>query len=379
MYRANGIQTPYGVSPAVPTPAPTVTSCISDEDVAIQLMRLGNVNAGSNSASTMGDCRDGLISDCGEYGDDGRSDTTELPDPLPPTGAPDSPILYPKDHRKFKSLDEILPSFDTTEPSDDENQPPDHIYPAPPSLHAHHSYAPHIATQRAVPRTPFDYEDEGEHFDDEGDETYLAREEDDYDDADYEDDDLDDVPLKMRRERKLSAVPGLMSKPKYHHHHSKGIAKIIKRQSGSLQSKPRPVVKPHPEQQYPISPASPPSSRKPSVASSGGNKSRSNTFNNNHTPGTPFSQDHSHLLAPFEDPQHTEEPRPRCQRCRKSKKGCDRQRPCQRCKDAGIPHDQCISEDEAGTRRGRQAAAAAKKAGMVNGIHKLKTKKKKKV
>lgn len=46
---------------------------------------------------------------------------------------------------------------------------------------------------------------------------------------------------------------------------------------------------------------------------------------------------------------------PRCQRCRKSKKGCDRQRPCGRCKDAGIPDHECISEDETTSRRGRQA------------------------
>lgn len=45
--------------------------------------------------------------------------------------------------------------------------------------------------------------------------------------------------------------------------------------------------------------------------------------------------------------------KPRCQRCRKSKKGCDRQRPCARCKDAGIPADQCISEDEGNGRKGR--------------------------
>jgi hypothetical protein len=45
--------------------------------------------------------------------------------------------------------------------------------------------------------------------------------------------------------------------------------------------------------------------------------------------------------------------KPRCQRCRKSKKGCDRQRPCQRCKDAGLSADQCISEDEGNGRKGR--------------------------
>jgi hypothetical protein len=45
--------------------------------------------------------------------------------------------------------------------------------------------------------------------------------------------------------------------------------------------------------------------------------------------------------------------KPRCQRCRKSKKGCDRQRPCQRCKDAGIGIEGCISEDETNGRKGR--------------------------
>lgn len=45
--------------------------------------------------------------------------------------------------------------------------------------------------------------------------------------------------------------------------------------------------------------------------------------------------------------------KPRCQRCRKSKKGCDRQRPCQRCKDAGIGVDGCVSEDEGSNRKGR--------------------------
>jgi hypothetical protein len=76
----------------------------------------------------------------------------------------------------------------------------------------------------------------------------------------------------------------------------------------------------------PPSPASLPTSRKASVASS-------------HTPLGPDEQDLSS--------------RPRCQRCRKSKKGCDRQRPCGRCKDAGLGIDDCISEDEGNGRKGR--------------------------
>jgi len=55
-------------------------------------------------------------------------------------------------------------------------------------------------------------------------------------------------------------------------------------------------------------------------------------------------------LGPDEEDLST---KPRCQRCRKSKKGCDRQRPCQRCKDAGIGVEGCVSEDEYNGRKGR--------------------------
>ena len=82
--------------------------------------------------------------------------------------------------------------------------------------------------------------------------------------------------------------------------------------------------------QPPMSPASLPSqSRKASVAST------TNALQQ---------------LGPDEDDLST---KPRCQRCRKSKKGCDRQRPCQRCKDAGIGIEGCISEDEGNGRKGR--------------------------
>ena len=82
--------------------------------------------------------------------------------------------------------------------------------------------------------------------------------------------------------------------------------------------------------QPPISPASlPTQSRKTSSAS---------TLN------------FQHQLGADEDDLSS---KPRCQRCRKSKKGCDRQRPCQRCKDAGIGIEGCVSEDEGNGRKGR--------------------------
>lgn len=45
--------------------------------------------------------------------------------------------------------------------------------------------------------------------------------------------------------------------------------------------------------------------------------------------------------------------RPRCQRCRTSKKGCDRQRPCGHCKDAGIGPEGCMPEGDGSGRKGR--------------------------
>ena len=45
--------------------------------------------------------------------------------------------------------------------------------------------------------------------------------------------------------------------------------------------------------------------------------------------------------------------KPRCQRCRNRKIGCDRQRPCQRCKDAGIGPEGCIPEGDGKGRKGR--------------------------
>ena len=61
----------------------------------------------------------------------------------------------------------------------------------------------------------------------------------------------------------------------------------------------------------------------------------------------------SNGLPPFGIDEEDLSSKPRCQRCRKSKKGCDRQRPCARCKDAGIGIDGCVSEDEGNGRRGR--------------------------
>ncbi|KAK4223867.1 putative transcriptional regulatory protein C56F2.05c [Podospora fimiseda] len=93
---------------------------------------------------------------------------------------------------------------------------------------------------------------------------------------------------------------------------------------------PKPKMKKAPAAPGPMSPASLPDSRKQSLA-----------FN----PALP--------PLPGEEEQPDLSTKPRCQRCRKSKKGCDRQRPCGRCKDAGLGADECISEDEGNGRKGR--------------------------
>lgn len=83
-----------------------------------------------------------------------------------------------------------------------------------------------------------------------------------------------------------------------------------------------------------VAPAAP-----PSVASSSNSRKMSSSNVN-----------FQYQLAADEEDLST---KPRCQRCRKSKKGCDRQRPCGRCRDAGIGIEGCISEDEGNGRKGR--------------------------
>ena len=70
-------------------------------------------------------------------------------------------------------------------------------------------------------------------------------------------------------------------------------------------------------------------------------------------PGSAPNLNFQHFQQPMADDEEDLSTKPRCQRCRKSKKGCDRQRPCGRCKDAGIGADGCVSEDEGNGRKGR--------------------------
>lgn len=278
--------TPNGNSSGIlPTPDPTVGSCMSEEDkdVALQLMRLGemsNISHGRTSASTLDDTFSGRADAASSTGatSEGESESEEELPPLRRQKREASPILPPGHVKKFRQhLDDILPSQDSTEPSADEG----------------------------------DYED-GQ------DETFKPG---------FRDDAMD-VDQSKPKMLKSKSLPSIMAKPRT----SSSGAKV--RSSKSRIQRPAHIKSKKstsaPTSAKPISPASlPPQSRKTSNASAV-------AFQNQ------LGEDEEDLSS-----------KPRCQRCRKSKKGCDRQRPCQRCKDAGLSADQCVSEDEGNGRKGR--------------------------
>ena len=273
----------------LPTPDPTIASCISDEDVALQLMRLGdasNISYGRTSASTLDDTLSGRADVASSVGSDSRdpSEETEYPlMPLPqlqPRPNYGSNIMQGPSKKPYKQLNDGLPSADSTDPSGDEV------------------------------------------------------------DGDYFLDDKRDGVLKSDSEALVNEyhqagmanlsgaknAPIVANKIRSGNISKKG-TKVAKRPSVPKKSK---LSASSNVPKAPISPASiNPQSRKTSSAS---------TLNFQH-----------HLGMDEEDLSS----KPRCQRCRKSKKGCDRQRPCQRCKDAGIGIEGCISEDEGNGRKGR--------------------------
>lgn len=272
----------------LPTPDPTIASCISDEDVALQLMRLGdasNLSHGRTSASTLDDAlssRANVASSAtSESGDEGEP--TEQP-PLPATSiqpksetSPELPSGFPKNH--YSNLHDGIPSLDSIEHSGDEvdgeylyDEKKDGVFKSEPDDMAN-EFEPGNKTKNLFPK-----------------------------------------PTSSQKSRIVG--PRKVSKPSKPR--SIGVSKKSKPSSLSTGFK------------TPLSPASlTPQSRKTSSAS---------TINFQHQLGA----DEEDLSS-----------KPRCQRCRKSKKGCDRQRPCQRCQDAGIGADGCISEDEGNGRKGR--------------------------
>jgi hypothetical protein len=249
-----------------------------DKDVALQLMRLGemsNISHGRTSASTLDDTFSGKADAASSTGATSE-DESESEDELPPARRQkreSSPILPPGAAMKFRQhLDDILPSQDSTEPSGDEGED--------------NTFQPGM---------------DGQTIDDAEDKAKMTKPK--------------SLPAFSTKSRsgassiRAGKVKSRIARP----------GQVRSRKSISAPSSAKP-----------ISPTSlPPQSRKAS------NASALNLPN-------PLAADEEDLSS-----------KPRCQRCRKSKKGCDRQRPCQRCKDAGLSADQCISEDEGNGRKGR--------------------------
>lgn len=269
-YISNGLVTPYSMSSGatgykprqythrysnsggvLPTPEHTL-SVISDEDVARQLMRLGDASNfsthGRTSTSTLDDTFSGKAdaASSSDESDDGSHNGSELP-PLPYT---------------IERANNAVRAYDNAFSSGDE------------------------------------YDDNNDSFKGESDDVLL--------------DQHNDVRVQFGTQKARSSVSNKSGKP-------------AKPRSLSSKSK----TKTNGASKPPMSPTSLPSqSRKASTAS----------LNFQHQ----FGADDEDLSS-----------KPRCQRCRKSKKGCDRQRPCQRCKDAGISLEGCVSEDEGNGRKGR--------------------------
>ncbi|KAI9775107.1 MAG: hypothetical protein M1835_005933 [Candelina submexicana] len=281
----DSIVVPNGrASGVLPTPDPTVGgSCISDEDVALQLMRLGNTSNISRSTRNSGSTFDDGFSGAADVASS-TSATSESGDGTDATEKPSLPTTTIRSKlesgqislsgplkRSHKHLGDVLPSFDSTEPSGD--------------------------------------------------------------DVDGDIDCEDKKDGSFQHEDFMNELEDAINPP------AQKPKSFVKPHTGSSSSKNK-VNKPRPSagnkkhkapastngSKLPISPTSlPPQSRKASAAST-----------------LKLGEDEEDLSS-----------KPRCQRCRKSKKGCDRQRPCQRCKDAGIGIEGCISEDEGNGRKGR--------------------------
>ncbi len=240
----------------MPTPDPTVGSAISDEDVALQLMRLGDPMAFSH----------------------GRTSTSTVDDAM-------------------SGKAELASSDEESDAEDEE----DAGLPTARRI-SRDSGGPQRKKQRVMKE--------------------LAS--DDFSGEEYED----------RRDGTFTGSDGLNGAHGAHRHTPKH--KSHKHRSsmpGSLKTD-RPIAKPKSKSlnhsKTPMSPSSMPApSRKGSIAS---------------------AINFQHQMAVDEDDLSS---KPRCQRCRKSKKGCDRERPCGRCKDAGIGIEGCVSEDEGNGRKGR--------------------------
>ncbi|KXT04558.1 hypothetical protein AC578_8622 [Pseudocercospora eumusae] len=241
----------------LPTPDPTIGSVISDEDVALQLMRLGDPTAFSHGRTSTSTADDAFSGKAELASSDEEDESDEDDEGLPSVSQLNKDDVGPA-RKKQRTMNE-LPSEGTS----------------------------------------------GEEYEDHRDGNFGS------DDMDV---DGQRKQIKPKNKNRTGIPPAGMSKSG-----KPRALSVTKPKKSSVTSS-----------KVPMSPASlPPQSRKASIAS---------TINFQHQLGA----DEEDLSS-----------KPRCQRCRKSKKGCDRQRPCGRCKDAGIGIEGCVSEDEGNGRKGR--------------------------
>ncbi|PGH01259.1 hypothetical protein AJ80_09043 [Polytolypa hystricis UAMH7299] len=274
----------------LPTPDPTIASCISDEDVAMQLIRLGdasNFSHGRTSASTLDDAFSGIADASSSAGGTTDGEVSEGDEDLLPRyrqKLESSPMLPPgMIKKKYKNLDEILPSCESSDPSSDD---------------ADIDY-PQEKVQTGIKS-------------DEADPTY------------------DEHVAKAKRP-KLKSNNSTTSRASSKTQPATKANKVTKSRPTSISRKSKAPSVNNSQKAMPA-PAQPLTTPAPS------RKASSSAVN------------FQHQLGVDEEDLST---KPRCQRCRKSKKGCDRQRPCGRCKDAGIGIEGCLSEDEGNGRKGR--------------------------
>lgn len=267
----------------LPTPDPTIASCISDEDVAMQLIRLGdasNFSHGRTSASTLDDAFSGAADAASSTGatSDGE-DFSEDDDDLP-AGALENPMHPPGDARhNYRRSGENLRHFGSSDASDDG---------------------------------------------------------------------MDDA------ERKDGLVKGESDEDSPYKDMAPKSKKAKTRATSTASTKARGPKPALPKQSRGAKNPSTAAARKAKGAPTTGNQKTAATSPQMISPAptrkTSTSSVNPHSTGADEEDLST---KPRCQRCRKSKKGCDRQRPCGRCKDAGIGLEGCISEDEGNGRKGR--------------------------
>ncbi|CAK7567581.1 MAG: hypothetical protein SEPTF4163_005547 [Sporothrix epigloea] len=284
----------------LPTPDPTVSSLSEeDKDVAMQLMRLGemsNISYGRTSTSTQDDTFSGRADAASSTGATSDSESeSDADDGEPYDGGEDD--LVPSRKQKLDLEGSGRKIYQSVETADDDSADADY-----------NDDGVQKAGLMAAPKLKKVVKANGAH----------------------------------RQPRPPTSAPKIKPKVSKAKAGASGQFFAVNGMTSNGSSKAKKTSGTTSAVNVPISPASLTPSRKLSVSSTGG------------LPAIAAGPGGIAGLSSLTDEDVADlSSKPRCQRCRKSKKGCDRQRPCGRCRDAGIPAELCISEDEGNGRKGR--------------------------